>query len=270
MLKIFRKIWLIILIIFFIILVRFGLFNFLQRALGQGLEGLNRGYFSISNFFASFRSRKELMAENQRLYEEVLKLKTEVSQLRAKELENETLRESLNFTKSVAYQVRQVNIIGKRIEASAVFYIIDQGENAGLKKGLAVIQTNGYLVGKLFKTEKNFSLFLPLMNNYFSAAVDIISPEVSQDKKGVLKSLTTGLAQGKYGILTEIDLIPSDREIKIGDFIITSGLEELVPRGLLLGQLEKIETGADKLFQRAILNSPIKIDELRIVGVVVF
>ncbi len=80
--------------------------------------------------------------------------------------------------------------------------------------------------------------------------------------------MTSGLAQGKYGLLTEVDLVSLDQKIEINDFVITSGLEEKVPRGIVLGRVNKIESGTNKLFQRLFLDSPIKTDELRIVGVI--
>lgn len=264
MLRIFRKIWPILLVIFFIILIQLPVFNFLKQFLGQTLSCFRPLYFSFSKVSNYLTSRNNLLLANEKLNEEIQKLKIEISQLKIVEEENEDLREHLNFSRSVSYRIKQANVIGKRVDANSIFYLIDQGEGGGLIKGMAVIQANGYLVGKIFKVEKNHSLFLPLKSNYFSAAVDIISRQGRENK---IKNLTSGIASGKYGLLIEVNFVPAEREIKPGDFVITSGLEELVPRGLLLGEVVEIEKRVNQSFQRLVINAPIEPNELRVVGI---
>ena len=65
----------------------------------------------------------------------------------------------------------------------------------------------------------------------------------------------------------EIDLIPIDKQIKSGDIVVTSGLENYIPRGLIIGEIENVETKPSDLFQKAIIKILTPFNNLRILTI---
>jgi rod shape-determining protein MreC len=64
---------------------------------------------------------------------------------------------------------------------------------------------------------------------------------------------TIGVAYGTIGGLLEIRFIPTDEIIEINDLVVTSGLEETIQSGLLIGQVIAVELDQNTLFQTALL-----------------
>mgnify|MGYP001597270687 FL=1 len=64
-----------------------------------------------------------------------------------------------------------------------------------------------------------------------------------------------------------MELIPKDVKLKVGDLIITSGLEDHIPRGLIVGQIEKIINQSEELYQKAQINLPVSFKNLNILMV---
>ena len=56
-------------------------------------------------------------------------------------------------------------------------------------------------------------------------------------------------------------------ELKIGDRIITSGLSQLFPKGLFVGEIKKIVQSENQLFQTAVLEPGVDFKRLESVGI---
>lgn len=79
--------------------------------------------------------------------------------------------------------------------------------------------------------------------------------------------LAPGLVEGQMGLSLKMDLVPREKSIKLGDVVITSGLEADIPQGLVIGSIEKITTEPQDLFQKAILKPLVALDNLNLVTV---
>ena len=58
-------------------------------------------------------------------------------------------------------------------------------------------------------------------------------------------------------------------EIKRGDIIITSGLEDNIPHGLVVGTVETIDEADEAIFKTATINLPVNFDKIFIVSVLI-
>ena len=56
-------------------------------------------------------------------------------------------------------------------------------------------------------------------------------------------------------------------ELKIGDRIITSGLSQLFPKGLFVGEIKKIVQSENQLFQTAVLEPGVEFNRVESVGI---
>jgi len=200
------------------------------------------------------------------LREDYLKLQEERNQLVAKnvelqilEQENQELRKILDFTKKNQYKFLIADIIG-RDSLNSNYYILNKGENDGIKDNLPVISPEGILVGKIIKAEKNISVMLIPTDANFETAGTIL---------GKSKKNTSGLVRGEKGLGIKMEFIPQDEEIEQNDVVITSGLETNMPKGLVIGKVSEVEKEEKGIFSEATIAPMLSFDDLNIVIVII-
>ncbi len=120
--------------------------------------------------------------------------------------------------------------------------IIDRGESDGLEKGLVVIDDKGVVVGKIVATKGKIAQVL-LTNN----------PECKLAAKILNDANTSGITEGELGLTISMGFIPQTNEIRVNDIVVTSGLEEAIPRGLVIGRVTAVARESNELWQRALL-----------------
>lgn len=117
-----------------------------------------------------------------------------------------------------------------RGETPASTVIIDRGANDGVAEGSAVVIGNGILYGTIISVEGTQS-FVRVTEDARSA--------LSATIQGATK--TMGLVVGQEGAALQMQYIPQDTTIAIGDIVVTSGLGGKVPEGLILGTVQNIQ-----------------------------
>lgn len=165
-----------------------------------------------------------------------------ITQLKLLKEENEELKKQLNFKEKNSYTTVLAAVIGNNLEGTEKTIIIDRGEKEGVKLGDPVIVDEGVLIGEIVKVESDISIVRLLSDNQSKVAATIINKD---------KSL--GVVEGGYGLSVKMNFIPRNETVQIGDLVVTSGLTENVPRGLLIGKVAAIENEAYQPFQQAIL-----------------
>lgn len=240
---------------------------------------LLKSFKGLGKFF--YKSSVDLTQKNEdsELKKQLNNLKIENTKLKILQNENEVLRKYLNL-KNVDYKVSLANVLNKRKEINIEWYLLDKGERDGVKEGMAVINENGFFVGKINKTENNFSYFLPFSSPYFRISVEILSAKQTQ--------LVLGVLEGEEGLALEINYILHDAEIEKGDKVVTSGLEESinpvkfaqggaarqsrlfhrVKPGLLIGEIVAVKDDPHQLFKKAVVKPFSQEKNLKIVGIV--
>ncbi len=191
------------------------------------------------------------------LKKEVLKNTSDSIQLELLHQENEELKKELNFIQQTKYRSIGANVIGKNTEPTGKTIIIDRGNSDSIKVGNVVITGEGVLVGKVSQIQENFSIVM-LINDSQSKVAAMI---MNQDR-------SIGLVEGGYGISVHMNFIPQNEAVNIGDMIVTSGLEDEVPQGLLIGKVEAVEKEAYQPFQRAVISPVIDLDKISIASII--
>lgn len=175
--------------------------------------------------------------------------------------ENKKLKQTLNFLSNNNYLKNKKNafisvyIIGRDSLDSSVF-IIDKGFEDGLEEGMPVIAENGILVGKLIFVEKNYAHFILTTDRRSEISVSINNEEK-----------ISGVARGDYNLGLKMELIPIDKKIKKNDIVVTSGAEKLMPRGLIVGKVLRVNKKDNDIFQNAELSLPISLNNIDIVTI---
>jgi rod shape-determining protein MreC len=77
-----------------------------------------------------------------------------------------------------------------------------------------------------------------------------------------------GVVRGKFGLGLVLEMVSQDDTLNAGDSVITSGLGGDLPKGLLVGKIQESKASLDRIFQEAIVITPIKYSNLDVVFVI--
>lgn len=222
------------------------------KPVGRGVHSLSQ---RINSTYNDQRSKQVLVEENKQLRNDLIQTQINESQLREMEEQNEFLRRQLDFFNERNIKGVVANVIGRNQDTFQNFLIIDKGTAHGLQKGLAVTNKD-VVIGKVHEVSKYTSKVLFINDSFSKLAVS------AQNHDN-----TIGILSGEYGLGMRIDLIPQTEEIKEGDFVITSGLEQGVTRGLYVGQIDNIKYIEGELFKTAFVKSPINFNKINFISV---
>ena len=196
---------------------------------------------SASIFFASVLG-KGLVEENKELKTENQKLLSEISLLQDGERKNLSADNVLDIIQQKDLSLVLAGVIGLDVQQDIIS--IDKGSSSGIAEGMAVINQQGVLFGKVLKAYKDFSKVMLLSNK--SSVIDV---RVQQDD--LTGPIVNGAIKGKGGLAVYLDLVPVDEEISEGDILITSALEGTFPKDLLVGKVIQRYKDDQKPFQQA-------------------
>lgn len=229
----------------------------LTSILNTGISVVSRSATSILDTYQTVFHRDNLQEEvmvlqNKLQSDQVDKIKLEILQQ-----ENDELKEQLHFFENQNYVHVGALVIGKGTELPGATYIIDKGKTHGVAPGNAVIVNNGLLVGVLTKVEDNYSILRLINDNESKVAVTLMG-----------KNKSVGVVEGGYGLSVRMNFIPQNEEIKPGEIVITSGLIQGIPYGLVIGTVELVERKPHEPFQQAVLIPSASLDSLRYVSII--
>ncbi len=206
------------------------------------------------------------LSHSSALQDEIIRLRKENYDLRDLASKNQFLSQELDFKKNYNYHLLTAEVIGHLVDVDNDWFVISAGSNDGLSPDMPVV-SNGCLVGRIIKVAPSKSYFITILDSRFSTAIDFISGE-KDFKRNNLAATTNGLLRGKHGLACEVEFISTAKDIKIDDMVITSGLEENIPRGLLIGNVIDINYISNSLFQKATISPALSLNSLRIVSVI--
>lgn len=227
------------------------------------LQGLTDYQYKSYNFltklkfsFINYQEAKAFKRENQELKEQLNQLTYENSQLNIYKLENEKLKAMLDYFQDNEFAHLTAKVIGKDINKDNTL-IINRGSNHGIKEGYPVVVDDGIIIGKIIEVKGNISTILLLTDNLSQLAISTLS-----------SNKTTGLAQGERGLSIKVELIPQNLEIKEGDLMVTSGLEENIPRGLVIGKVNRMISHENDLFKSVTISPLVDYEEITFLSVI--
>lgn len=209
-----------------------------------------------AGFFDFLGSIGELKKENEKLTRENQKLLSAHARLTDVEKENETLRRETGLAPKGKYDLEAGFIIAQDPVKAGNRFLIDKGKNGGIEENMPVIVSDGVLVGKVSQVFPN------------SSEIALVTDQNSVVNAEAVDSGVKGIAKGTFGLGLMLDMISQAEVINEGDTIITSGLGEEMPRGLLVGKIGQISQSPDRLFQQAAIVSPADFSDLRVVFVI--
>jgi rod shape-determining protein MreC len=171
------------------------------------------------------------------------------------EISNFRLRNLLNFRKTMTNQVIVAEVVGQDPSPWFKTIIIDKGKSDGVEKGLPVLVPEG-IVGQIIGTSYNYSKVLLMIDQ--NSAVDALVQRTRA--RGLIKGQSEGRCLSKY--------LLRKHDIKVGDTVVSSGLDGVFPKGLRVGFVTEIVKHNSGIFQEVTVMPYVDFEKLEEVLVV--
>jgi rod shape-determining protein MreC len=186
------------------------------------------------------------LVENQKLRNQIQLLQQRINALQEVHLENTRLSNLLRLQKKISYKVIAAKVIARSPDSWSSIVVIDKGSTSGIRRDLVVLSYLG-LIGRV--TEVSSSTSKVMLINDPNMAVSAI----------VQRSRQEGLISGTFGSSLIMRYLPRDCDIRVSDVIITSGLTENYPKGLLIGRVTDIGEEFSGLSRYAIVKPAVNL-----------
>lgn len=224
-------------------------------------EGLNSAGTWADEHIHSFKSMRELQAENEMLTTKVEELQEENSRLAGGEAELSELRELLSLNEEYA----GYNKVGARVISNGggnwyENFVINKGKKDGIAVNMNVLADNG-LVGIITEVGTNY------------AKVRSIIEDDSRVSAMVSNSSDTCIVKGNTGTIfkdgtIDVTYISKDARIDDGAELVTSHISSKYLPGLRIGTINNIITDTSNLTRSAKVTPVVDFQHLKSVLVI--
>jgi len=220
---------------------------------------------AVAGFIGGIQDLHDMYVQNSQLKSELqnyaaleaqLKQQTEINSLQAK---------MLNFKQLAGTKMKftAAHVIGRDPSQWNSEITLDVGQTQGVHENMAVLAADGSLVGRVEQAAQ-----------YSCKVLLITDTEVGDGVSALVQNQTAqqpfGVVEGSSSVTGQLDMnfLSLVAQIHTGDSIITSGLSDIYPPGILIGTIVKVQTGTQGLTQAAVIKPAANFDYLQDVFVV--
>jgi len=193
---------------------------------------------ATANLGEHFRSREELLTENQALHQKQLELEGRVLRMEALESENERIRELLASAASLQTRVLIAEILSVSQDPYRHQIVLNKGERDGVYKGQALVDASG-VMGQVIEVNSGSCVALLITDPDHSIPVEV-------NRTG-LQTIARGDGQ-----TLSLPFLPGNADVKVGDLLVSSGLGGRFPAGYPVGKVNELRHPAGESFMEAI------------------
>ena len=190
---------------------------------GDGMRGLWSDYVDL-------RHTKD---QNQELQKTIDRLRLEQAELREDALQGQRLQALLKFRENYVYQTVPAQVIGTSGSSVSRLIYLDKGSADDLAPDMAVITGEG-IVGKVRDVFPHTAQVLLINDQTSGAGVILETTRI----RGILRGNSAGQPQ--------VINILADQRIQPGEHVLTAGGDQIFPRGLPVGTVEKVLRDPDR------------------------
>lgn len=204
---------------------------------------------TIGGSFTGLAELRRAKSENQDLKQQVEQLTVELNETREKAKELEVVRNTYGLPSMIQYRQIAANVIARDTSLWFKRLTIDRGTLDGIKRDMPVVTTTG-IVGRVINVGPNY------------AQVQVITDSNAGVGVMIQRTRAPGELKGLNNAHCEIKNIPANEEVQEGEIVITTGLDRIYPKGLVVGTTERVENDPNAPWKRIIVNPAAQVDRV--------
>ncbi len=192
-----------------------------------------------SDFLDRYIKLVDVKERNHKLKADNDLLKFQIEQLKETQNENRRLHQLLNFKKQheILNQGIAAHVIGRQTSPLSHILVIDCGSNQNLDLNNPAF-TLGGVVGRIIACGPQSAKVLLLIDR--NSACDVI----------IQRNRIRGVLQGTGTNLCRLAYLQRTADVKVGDKLITSGLDSIFPKGITVGTVITVSDESDGLIKK--------------------
>jgi rod shape-determining protein MreC len=188
---------------------------------------------SASGLWHNYFYLRGVRAENRELKQQIERMRIEQVRLSEDAEQARRLQLLLDFREKFISKTVAAQVVGTSGSEQSRSVYIDKGRVDGVKPDQAVITANG-IVGKVLHVYDDHTANVLLVNDQTSGVGVIL-------EKSRLQGILRGTANGELAV----EKIMSDETVQPGERVLTSGGDQIFPKGLEVGTVSKVAPGKD-------------------------
>lgn len=185
-----------------------------------------------SNLWHGYIYLRGVRQENRDLRDQLQQLRLHQARLEEDAQQARRLQSLLGFKEQFVAQTMAAQVIGLSGSQQSRAFYIDKGSDDGIAKDMAVMTAEG-VVGKVLRVYPSTSQVL-MINDQSSGVGALLEASRLQ---GVLRGTPSGQVV--------LDKIMNDEPVQTGEKVLTSGGDQIFPKGLLVGTVSKVAQGKE-------------------------
>jgi len=206
-------------------------------------------FSSVKGTGASYIDLRHAREENLELREKVDQLTAERNTALERAAELDRLRTQLALPPRPQYRELAANVISRNASLWFRRLTIDRGTLDGVKRDMPVA-TAGGIVGRVIAVGPNFAM------------VQVITDKHAGVGAMLQASRAMGEIRGLDNDRCELKNISTSEKVEVGESVVTTGLDRIYPKGLLVGTVESIEADPNAPWHKIVVKPAAPVDRI--------
>lgn len=207
---------------------------FTLGAFARVQQGASNAIQGVRDAWGNYVNLRGVRAENEQLHSRVAELEVRLQEQRALAARTTKLQELLKLHTEVSAPTLAAEVIAGNPNPGMMTLTIDRGSADGVQENMAVIAPTG-IVGRVVGSPATHAARVQLIIDQHAAAGAISE-----------RSRAGGMVVGRsdaHGAPLRMELVSNLADLKVGDVIVTSGVDGIYPKGFAIGRVESVEGG---------------------------
>jgi rod shape-determining protein MreC len=202
----------------------------------------------------NYAALRQISRENDELKQRLSQMEVALQRERALAQQTRVLQQMLDLKAQTPFATTPAVVIASGASPDFRTMTLDKGSNQGLATDMAVIAPAGIVGRVILPTARAAKVQLIIDRNAAAAGL-------------VERSRAQGVVVGTGSDRLRLEYASGTADLKVGDRIVTSGMDGIYPKGFVIGQIESIERSAGE-FSNVVVVPAVNLSALETVLVV--
>jgi rod shape-determining protein MreC len=230
--------------------------NFMMDTLAPLQRGVTFVHNQVVSFFDHYVFNVNASKENITLKTTVGDLKQQIFSMEQVQAENKRLKKLLQFGEELQRKKILAQVVAWDSSSDFRVLRINKGAADGVKLQSTVVTANG-VVGYIYRLTDHFADILTILDP--NNRVDVL----------INRTRSNGILEGYSGWKCAMKYVTRTDPVRLNDLVITSGLGNIYPKGLKVGNVSRVERESYGITQKIEVSPTVDFSKLEEVVVLV-